>query len=88
VPLVAEGNYLLLDRPEWRAVRAELAQVWHVVTDETLRLQRLVERHVRFGKTRAEAEEWVRRVDRPGGVLVEAASKRADLTIDLSRWEE
>jgi len=84
--VVTEGNYLLLDRPEWRAVRAQLAQVWHVVTDETLRTQRLVERHVRFGKAPAAAEEWVRRVDQLGARLAETAARQADLVIDLSLW--
>ena len=28
--VVTEGNYLLLDRPEWRAVRAQLDEVWFV----------------------------------------------------------
>ena len=28
--VVTEGNYLLLDEPRWRAVRAELDEVWHV----------------------------------------------------------
>jgi pantothenate kinase len=84
--VVTEGNYLLLDRPEWRAVRAQLAAVWHVVAPEPLRVERLVARHVQFGKTQAEAEEWVRRVDQPGAVLVESGATQADLVIDLSVW--
>ena len=35
--VVTEGNYLLLDDPPWRAVRAELDAVWHVVTDDGVR---------------------------------------------------
>src|SRR3954463_10881350 len=53
--VVTEGNYLLLDRPEWRAVRGELDEVWFVVTDDALRVPRLVERHVEFGKAPADA---------------------------------
>jgi len=86
--VVTEGNYLLLDRPEWRAVRDQLAAVWHVRTEESLRVGRLVARHVRFGKSLAEALEWVRRVDQPSAVLVEEAASRADLVIDLSQWVE
>ncbi len=72
--VVTEGNYLLLDQPEWRAVRAELDEVVHLVTDDAVRRARLVARHVEFGKSPAEAEAWVaprrrreRRAHRGGG---------------------
>ena len=38
--VVTEGNYLLLDRPEWRAVRAELDEVVHLETDDEVRRRR------------------------------------------------
>jgi pantothenate kinase len=76
--VVVEGNYLLLDRPEWRAVRAELDEVWYLDTPAGLRRQRLVARHVEFGKSPAEAEAWVARVDDPNAVLVEAGRAHAD----------
>lgn len=85
--VVTEGNYLLLDEPRWRAVRAQLDAVWHVRVDETLRLERLVARHVEFGKTPAQARAWVERVDQPNAVLVEAAASRADAVLDLTDWE-
>ena len=84
--VVTEGNYLLLDEPRWRAVRAELDEVWHVRVDEALRLERLVARHVEFGKTPDEARAWVARVDQPNAVLVEAAAERADRVLDLTDW--
>jgi pantothenate kinase len=82
--VVTEGNYLLLDEPRWRAVRAELDLVWHLVCDESVRRERLLARHVEFGKTRAQAEAWVARVDDANARLIEAAAYRADLVIDLS----
>jgi pantothenate kinase len=85
--VVTEGNYLLLDEPRWRAVRAQLDAVWHVTVDEAVRVERLVARHVRFGKTPDEARAWVARVDEPNAVLVEAAAARADLVLDLTDWE-
>jgi len=84
--LVTEGNYLLLDAPEWRAVRAQLDEVWHLVTDDQQRRARLVARHVAFGKSPAEAEEWVRRVDEPNAVLIESVRHRADRVLDLTAW--
>ncbi|GAB3253749.1 nucleoside/nucleotide kinase family protein [Nocardioides dilutus] len=86
VLVVTEGNYLLLDEPRWHAVRAQLDAVWHVCLEETVRLERLVARHVRFGKSPDEARAWVARVDQPNAVLVEAAAERADLVIDLTDW--
>jgi pantothenate kinase len=81
--VVTEGNYLLLDRPEWRAVREQLDEVVHLVTDDDLRRHRLVARHVEFGKTPAEAEAWVARVDDANAALVEAAAHRADRIVEL-----
>jgi len=87
VPLVlTEGNYVLLDAPEWRAARAQLDVVWHVTTDADVRRERLVERHVAFGKSLEQARAWVDRVDEPNAVLVEAASARADVVLDLTDW--
>jgi pantothenate kinase len=84
--VVTEGNYLLLEVDPWPLVRARLDAVWHVVTDDALRVPRLLARHVASGKTPAEAAAWVDRVDRPNGVLIEAARTRADLVLDLTDW--
>ncbi len=40
-------------------MRAQLDAVWHVVVEEPLRLERLVRRHVEFGKPPDEARAWV-----------------------------
>jgi pantothenate kinase len=85
--VVTEGNYLLLDRPEWRAVRSALDEVWFVFTDEPSRLARLVARHVAFGKTEDQARDWVDRVDEPNARLVAASRGRADLEVDLAGWD-
>lgn len=85
--IFSEGNYLLLDRPEWREVRAQFDEVWYVeCTDAPVRLQRLLARHVASGKSEQAAMEWVARVDEPNARLVEATRSRADLLIDLTAW--
>ena len=76
--VVTEGNYLLLDRPEWRAVRAQLDEVWFLHGDEEVRRSRLVARHIEFGKSPAEAEGWVSRVDDVNAALVAATAQSAD----------
>ncbi|NWJ73216.1 nucleoside/nucleotide kinase family protein [Pseudonocardia sp. ICBG1122] len=81
--VVSEGNYLLLDEPRWRAARAACDAVWFHETDEELRVERLVARHVHFGKTPEAAHAWVRRSDEPNARLVAATRGRADLVIAL-----
>lgn len=81
--VVVEGSYLLLEEPRWAAVRALLDGVWHLRLPQDVRRQRLLARHVAFGKDPATAEAWVSRVDDPNAALVEAAAVRADLVLDL-----
>jgi pantothenate kinase len=80
--VVTEGNYLLLDRPEWRAVRAELDEVWFLDVPKEVRRSRLLARHTAYGKTLAEAQAWVARVDDPNAALVAATRAAADRVID------
>ncbi len=84
--VVTEGNYLLLDEPRWHAVSLECDAIWYLVTDDAVRIERLVTRHVAAGKSRREAEEWVARVDQANTELVEAAAGAADEVVDLSVW--
>jgi pantothenate kinase len=76
--VVTEGTYLLLDRPEWRAVRDALDEVCFLDLDDTVRRARLVARHVEFGKAPADAEAWVARVDDANAALVAGSRDRAD----------
>jgi pantothenate kinase len=84
--VVTEGNYLLLDEPRWHAVREQLDVVWHLELDDDVRVERLVARHVAFGKSLAAARAWVEQVDEANARLVDAARHRADLVVDLSSW--
>src|SRR3954469_24764847 len=79
--VVTEGNYLLLDRPEWRAVRAELDEVWFLDVPDAVRRSRLVARHAAYGKTVTEAEEWVARVDDANAALVLPTRSRGDRVV-------
>lgn len=79
--ILTEGNYLLLDQPGWHEVRAQCTEVWYCKQDDRLRVERLIERHVAFGKSRAAAEAWVERVDEPNARLIEATKTRADLVV-------
>ncbi|MFJ4841726.1 nucleoside/nucleotide kinase family protein [Streptomyces sp. NPDC088746] len=84
IPLVVtEGNYLLLDEGPWAQVRGLLDEVWFLDADPGLRVRRLVDRHVRFGKPRDHAERWVAGSDERNARLVERHRDRADLVVRL-----
>ncbi|AWB93974.1 nucleoside/nucleotide kinase family protein [Aeromicrobium chenweiae] len=79
--LVTEGNYLLDADDPWPLVREALDEVWFVDLDDDRRRARLVDRHVKFGKSRDEAQAWVDRVDEPNARRVIARRDTADLVI-------
>jgi pantothenate kinase len=80
VPLVVtEGNYLLL----WEAIPPLLDETWYVQTDEELRVQRLIQRHIQFGKTPEYARAWVMRSDERNAELVAATAAAADVLVRL-----
>ncbi|MDQ0689252.1 nucleoside/nucleotide kinase family protein [Arthrobacter sp. W4I7] len=82
VPLViTEGNYLLAELDPWKEVRAQLDEVWFVDTPPTLRLERLVERHVSFGMDRDAASAWATGPDEANAVLIQATRPAADRVI-------
>lgn len=79
--VVSKGNYLLLDLPQWRRARAELAEVWWCELDTAERRSRLLSRHVRFGKPENKAHAWVLATDEPNAQLVEITAGNADVRV-------
>lgn len=77
--VITEGNYLLLEVAHWARVREQLDEVWFVDTDDELRRDRLVQRHIRFGRTPQAAREWVAHTDEPNARLIAASRQRADV---------
>lgn len=77
--VVTEGNYLLL----WPEVRPLLDECWYVDTDEELRVQRLIQRHIQFGKTPDYARAWVMRSDEHNAELVARTAGKADVLVRL-----
>jgi pantothenate kinase len=85
VPLVVtEGNYLLVAEAPWLEVGGLLDQSWYVDTDERLRLERLIARHVAFGKSPEEARQWSLGTDQRNADLIGSTRDRADLVV---RWD-
>ncbi|MBF4461126.1 nucleoside/nucleotide kinase family protein [Rathayibacter sp. VKM Ac-2878] len=82
--VVLEGNYLLVDEDPWALLRAEFDDAWFCSTTEGVRSARLVERHVRGGRSPAQAAAWAAEVDGANAALIEATRERADLVVSGS----
>ena len=65
--VLVEGNYLLLDDERWCRLRSEVFdETWYLDTDIEICKRRVYERHLRTGKTEAEAQ-W--RIDHNDGPM-------------------
>jgi pantothenate kinase len=83
IPLViTEGNYLLLDSEPWRDVRGLLDEVWFLAPDEHERIERLVTRHRRYGRSLVEARRRALGSDQRNADLIAATARHADLVVD------
>lgn len=89
VPLiVTEGNYLLVDAEPWGALAPLLDQTWYMQLEDSVRLERLIARHIAFGKAPDFARSWSLGPDQHNADLIAGTRDRADLTIisdDLRR---
>jgi pantothenate kinase len=80
--VVVEGNYLLLDVPPWADVAGLLDETWFVEVPEEERLARLIDRHVEFGRSRADATARATAGSDAANARVVAATRaRADLVV-------
>ncbi|CAN5298616.1 nucleoside/nucleotide kinase family protein [soil metagenome] len=78
--VVAEGNYLL----HWPAVRELLDVTFYVDVDHDVRVERLIARHVRFGKSPDAARDWSLGPDARNALLVAETAGLADHVIRLA----
>ncbi len=83
--IITEGNYLLLDDGPWAEVKGLLDEVWYVDVDDALRVDRLTQRHVQFGRSADAAAAWVAGTDEPNARLIEASRARASFVF---RWDD
>jgi len=83
--VITEGNYLLLDDGPWVDVAGLLDETWYVDIPDALRVARLTDRHVQFGRSADAAAAWVATTDEPNARLIEAARGRASYVF---RWDD
>jgi pantothenate kinase len=79
--VITEGNHLLRDEADWRAARAAMTAVWYIDIDPGQRRERLIARHVAFGRSPEAAAEWVLRSDEANAREIERDAARADAII-------
>jgi pantothenate kinase len=82
--VILEGNYLLFDSGGWERTAPMLDVTFFVDLDHDIRIDRLVARHERFGKSPADALAWALGPDESNAFLIEATATRADYRIALS----
>lgn len=85
--VIIEGNYLLHEEDNWNRVGEYLDCAWFLHVSESTREERLVERKLQAGWSRAAAEQWVREVDGANAGVVFQAKPRADRVINALSLE-
>lgn len=83
--LITEGNYLLLQEGAWAEVAPLLDEVWYVEVDDRVRVERLVQRHQQFGRSREAALAWVADTDEPNARRIAATRGRAHRVVGHER---
>lgn len=76
-PVIVEGNYLLL----WDGLPFDVT--FFLDVDDELRRSRLIERHVRFGKSREVARDWALGPDEANARVIAETRHRADHVLAL-----
>ena len=82
--IVIEGNYLFSEEHNWNGVFPLLDHTWFIEIDNEVRMQRLIARHVKYGKTPEEAEYWSRGSDEANAQYIELTAHRAASVIKLT----
>jgi pantothenate kinase len=82
--VLTEGNYLLVDDENWDGIRPLLNESWYLAPDDSIRQQRLIARHMKYGKTKEEAEFWSLGSDEVNAQVVAASSKYATRIVEIS----
>lgn len=80
--VVTEGNYLLVEESPWGSIAGLLTEAWYLDVPEELRLDRLISRHIAFGRTPEVAlTRSTTGTDGRNAAVVLATRPRADLLI-------
>lgn len=81
--ILTEGNYLLYNELGWENVTELLDECWAVTVNDDHRIARLIDRHVKYGRTREEARERSLGSDEKNAQLIATTFERADVIVTL-----
>jgi pantothenate kinase len=81
--VITEGNYLLHQDGPWSATAALLDECWYVELDERLRTERLIARHIQFGRSRKDAVDRAQGSDLRNARLVARTKSRASRIVTV-----
>ena len=81
--VIVEGNYLLHDSGGWEVITELLDELWFIDVDDEQRLERLIARHIAYGKSPADAESWSRGSDEANARTIATGRSRAHAVIAL-----
>ena len=82
--IVIEGNYLFSEEHNWNGLFPLLDHTWLIEIDDEVRIERLIARHIHYGKTPVEAENWSRGSDEANARFIELTAHRASNIIKLA----
>ena len=82
--VIVEGNYLLHDQSGWEQVGSFLDEAWYLHVDDELRMQRLIARHIAFGKSPEDAKDWSEGTDEVNARVIDKSESKADFVVTLS----
>jgi pantothenate kinase len=81
--VITEGNYLLHNDGGWQGVAPLVDESWCLDLPDALRMSRLINRHIAFGRTPEEAKAWAQGSDENNAQIIGASAARADFTIEV-----
>lgn len=79
--VIVEGNYLLHDADGWERIAGLLDVTGFIRIDPRIRQQRLIARHIAFGKTPDAARAWALGPDEANAALIRSGANRADMLL-------
>ena len=82
--IVIEGNYLFSEEHNWNGLFPLLDHTWFIEIDDEVRIERLIARHIHYGKTPVEAENWSRGSDEANARFIEITAHRASNTLKFT----
>ena len=81
--VIVEGNYLLHDSGGWEEIAELLDELWFIEVDDEKRLERLIARHIAYGKSPADAQSWSLGSDEVNARTIATGISRAHAVIAL-----